>query len=88
MTALEVMDVARDGLTTLIFTAGPIMLVALTLGVVVALFQSLTQIQEMTLTFVPKILAVFVALLVLFPYMGTLVNEFMIRTVDRIISLQ
>ena len=82
------MDVARDGLTTLIYTAGPIMLVALALGVIVALFQSLTQIQEMTLTFVPKILAVFVALLVLFPYMGTLVNEFMIRTVDRIISLQ
>jgi flagellar biosynthetic protein FliQ len=82
------MDVARDGLTTLIYIAGPIMLVALALGVIVALFQSLTQIQEMTLTFVPKILAVFVALLVLFPYMGTLVNEFMIRTVDRIISLQ
>lgn len=87
MNALEVMNVARDGMTTLIYAAGPIMIIALLLGVVVALFQSLTQIQEMTLTFVPKILAVFVGLVILFPYMGTLLYEFMLRIVDRIIAL-
>lgn len=87
MTGLEVMEVGRDGMITLIYAAGPIMVIALVFGLIVALFQSLTQIQEMTLTFVPKILAVFIALVILFPYMGALMGEFMLRITDRIIAL-
>ena len=55
---------------TLIMVITPIMLVALVVGLIVALFQALTSIQEMTLTFVPKILAVFVVLILTLPFMG------------------
>ncbi len=87
MTPIEVMTVARDGMMTLIFITTPIMLIALVFGIVVALFQSLTQIQEMTLSFVPKIIAVFVGIILFLPYMGSLMYEFMMRIQDRIISL-
>jgi flagellar biosynthetic protein FliQ len=63
MTGPEVLDVARDSITTLVLVASPLMLVGLAVGVAISLFQALTQIQEMTLVFVPKILAIFVAML-------------------------
>jgi flagellar biosynthesis protein FliQ len=58
MTGPEVMDVARDAIVTLVVVASPLMLVGLVVGVAISLFQALTQIQEMTLVFVPKILAI------------------------------
>ena len=61
MTGPEVLDVARDAIITLVLVASPLMLVGLVVGVAISLFQALTQIQEMTLVFVPKILAIFVA---------------------------
>ncbi|MEI7806392.1 MAG: flagellar biosynthetic protein FliQ [Hyphomicrobiales bacterium] len=70
MTGPEVMDVARDAITTLILVSSPIMLVGLAVGVGISLFQALTQIQEMTLVFVPKILAIFIAMLVALPFMA------------------
>ena len=57
MSGADVIDVARDAIWVLLIVAGPIMLIALGVGLIVALFQALTQIQEMTLTFVPKIVA-------------------------------
>lgn len=84
MDSLTVMDVARDALTTLIFTVGPILGVGLTVGLTIAFVQALTQLQEMTLTFVPKIIAVFAALLVLLPGMGRNVSDLMTRIADRI----
>lgn len=86
MTELEVMDVARDALTTLILTVGPILLVGLGVGLFIAFFQALTQLQEMTLTFVPKIVAVFSALMTLLPYMGRNVSDLMQRISERIIT--
>jgi flagellar biosynthetic protein FliQ len=65
-----VLDVARDAIITLVYVASPLMLVGLAVGVVISLFQALTQIQEMTLVFVPKILAMFVALLLALPFMA------------------
>jgi flagellar biosynthetic protein FliQ len=65
-----VLDIAREAIVTLIMVSGPIMLVALVVGILIALFQALTSIQEATLTFVPKILLVFVILLVLLPFMA------------------
>jgi flagellar biosynthetic protein FliQ len=59
MTGPEVMDVAHDAIVTLILVARPLMLVGLIVGVAISLLQALTQIQEMTLVFVPKILAIF-----------------------------
>ena len=75
MTGAEVLDVARDAIVTLLLVASPLMLIGLVVGVAISLVQALTQIQEMTLTFVPKILVIFVSLLVLMPFMlGTLVD--------------
>ncbi len=88
MTGGDVMEVARDALTTLIFTSGPILGVGLLIGLVIALFQSLTQLQEMTLTFVPKIVAVFSALLITMPYMGRNLSGLMLRISERIITGQ
>jgi len=82
--SLTVMDVARDALTTLIFTIGPILGVGLTVGLTIAFFQALTQLQEMTLTFVPKIMAVFTALLVMLPFMGRNLSDLMQRIAERI----
>ena len=71
MDQAEIMDVAYDAVWTLLKVTTPLMLIALGVGLIIALFQALTQIQEMTLTFVPKILVIFVALLVLLPWMMT-----------------
>ena len=70
MSGAEVLDVARDAVLTLVLVASPLMLIGLIVGVVISLFQALTQIQEMTLVFVPKILAIFVAMLVALPFMS------------------
>lgn len=83
MSGAEVLDVARDGIWTLLKVAGPLMIVGLLVGVVIALFQALTQIQEMTLVFVPKIIAMFLTLLVALPFMGAALAGYM----DRIAAL-
>ena len=87
MDQAEIMDVAYDAVWTLLKVTTPLMLIALGVGLIVALFQALTQIQEMTLTFVPKILVMFMALLVLLPWMITELTEFMGRMVDHLIGL-
>lgn len=87
MNGADVIDVAQDAIWVIIMVAGPIMLIALVVGLVVALFQALTQIQEMTLTFVPKIIAIFFSLLIFLPYMGDTLGAFMQRIAERIIGL-
>ncbi len=84
MTGPEVMDVTRDAIWTLILVSSPLMLVGLAVGVVISLFQALTQIQEMTLVFVPKILAIFVAMLVALPFMADALQGPMARLAARI----
>ena len=79
MTGPEVLDVARDAIITLVLVSAPLMLVGLVVGVVISLFQALTQIQEMTLVFVPKILAIFVAMLVALPFMADVLQGHMTR---------
>jgi flagellar biosynthetic protein FliQ len=86
MTGPEVLDVARDAIITLIYVASPLMLVGLGVGVVISLFQALTQIQEMTLVFVPKILAMFVALLIALPFMADHLHSHMTRLAARIMG--
>ena len=65
----EVLDFMRDAITVLLLVATPIMAVGLAVGVSIALVQALTQIQEMTLVFVPKILAIFLTTLLVLPFM-------------------
>jgi flagellar biosynthetic protein FliQ len=86
MTGPEVLDVAREAIYTLIFVAAPVMLVGLAVGVAISLLQALTQIQEMTLAFVPKILAIFVSLLIALPFMAEKLNAEMLRIAARIVS--
>ena len=76
MNAPEVLDVGRDAMLTLLKMATPIMMISLGVGLVIALFQALTQIQEMTLTFVPKIIAIFLSLLLLLPFMLSTLGTF------------
>ena len=86
MTGAEVLDVARDAILTLVLVASPLMLIGLIVGVAISLLQALTQIQEMTLAFVPKILAMFVAMLVALPLMADLLHGHMTRIAARIVS--
>ena len=86
MTGPEVLDVARDAIYTLIVVASPVMLVGLGVGLIISLLQAVTQIQEMTIAFVPKILAIFVALVVALPFMAEKLHEHMLRLAARIIT--
>ena len=86
MTGPEVLDVAREAIYTLVIVSAPVMLVGLAVGLVVSLFQALTQIQEQTLIFVPKILAIFVTLLLALPFMADSLQGHMMRISSRIIG--
>ena len=79
MTGPEVLDVSRDAIETLLIVAAPLMLVGLIVGVAISLLQALTQIQETTLVFVPKILAIFLALLIALPFMADAMHSNFLR---------
>ena len=79
MSGPEVLDVARDAIVTLLLVSAPLMLVGLIVGVAISLFQALTQIQETTLVFVPKILAIFLTLLIALPFMADVLHASFMR---------
>lgn len=76
MESMELLEVGRSAMWLLIKISAPIMLIALSVGLIISLFQALTQIQEQTLTFVPKILAILFALLLFLPYIGSEILAF------------
>ena len=82
----EVLDVAREAVWTLILLSAPLMVVGLIVGVAISLVQALTQVQEQTLVFVPKILAVFVTFIIALPFMGDAMSGYMLRISARIIG--
>ena len=86
MTSAEILDVARDAIWTLVLVSSPLLLVGLVVGVVISLVQALTQIQEQTLIFVPKILAIFLTLLLALPFMADALHGHMMRLSSRIIG--
>lgn len=86
MTGAAILDLAREGIWVMILIGAPMMVAGLVVGVVIALFQALTQIQEMTLVFVPKILAIFVVMLLSLPFMGAMLGTYMNKLVDMIIT--
>jgi flagellar biosynthesis protein FliQ len=67
--AADVMDVTREALMVTLKVGAPVMIIALVVGLAISLLQALTQIQEATLAFVPKIIIIFVALMLLMPFM-------------------
>lgn len=86
MTGPEVLDVGRDAIITLLQVSGPLLAVGLIVGVAVSLVQALTQVQEMTLVFVPKIVAMFVVMLIALPFMGSVLQAHMMRIASLIVS--
>jgi flagellar biosynthesis protein FliQ len=87
MTGAEILDIGRDALWATVIMSLPAMLAGLIVGLVVALLQALTQVQEMTLVFVPKILAIFAALLIFLPFMGAVIGGFAEEIFSRIAGI-
>ena len=86
MTGGEALDLAREATWVLVVIAGPVMMVGLVVGVVVGVLQALTQIQESTLVFVPKILSIFAAVILMLPFMAAAMSGLMASIVQRIVS--
>jgi flagellar biosynthetic protein FliQ len=84
MTPVETIDFAREAIWVLLEIAAPAMLTALVVGLAIGLLQALTQIQEMTLVFVPKIIAIFVVLLIALPFAGEAMYGLMSDIASRI----
>jgi flagellar biosynthetic protein FliQ len=87
MDQLAVLEVSREVFFIILKTGGPIMAAGLIIGLLIAIFQTLTSIQEMTLTFVPKIIIIFGAVIVFMPFMITSIIEFTRSLYDRIAAL-
>ncbi len=87
MNGAEVLDVGRDAIWLTLQLSAPILIVGLIVGVGIGLMQALTQIQEATLVFAPKILAIFLSLLIFLPLMGALLNGFMQQIAARISAM-
>ena len=79
MTIDDIVMIASDALYTIIITGAPVLLISLVVGLIVSIFQTVTSIQEQTLTFVPKILAIFASLLVFGHWMMNNMVEYMTR---------
>lgn len=84
MTENLLLTIMQDAFMTLLFVAGPIVLVSLIVGLLISIFQATTQIQEQTLTFVPKLLAIIFVLIALGPYFINTLTAFFNRMYDYI----
>ncbi len=87
MNGTEAIEIGRETIYVMLKVGAPIMLMALAVGLAIALFQALTSIQEMTLTFVPKIIVIFVGVMMLLPFMLTSLTAFSQTLFDRMIAL-
>jgi flagellar biosynthetic protein FliQ len=87
MNEADTIEVAREAILVLLQVSAPLMLISLAVGLVISMIQAVTQLQEVTLTFVPKIVVMFVALLVLLPFMLSSLASFTERMMDRIVAL-
>ena len=87
MNEIEIIDFTREAIMLTIKIAAPVMIVGLVVGVIISLIQALTQIQEMTLSFVPKIMAIFITIFLLFPMMNAALIAFTHKIADKIIGM-
>lgn len=86
MNEADALDIMQAAIWTILVASGPAVLTAMIVGVAIALLQALTQVQEMTLTFVPKIVAIMVALGVTAPFIGAQINLFATLVFSRVQS--
>ena len=84
MTPVDAVDIAREAIIVALMLGAPIMLVSLGVGLAISLVQALTQIQEMTLSFVPKIFVIFLTVLLFLPFMLSTLTGFTHEMVGRI----
>ncbi|MGE3769708.1 MAG: flagellar biosynthesis protein FliQ [Bdellovibrionales bacterium] len=87
MSEAEVISITREAMWVMLKIAGPLLFVALVVGVAISLIQALTQIQEMTLTFVPKIVVMLAAALLMLPFMMQTLGTFTDGIADRIVAI-
>jgi flagellar biosynthetic protein FliQ len=83
----DVLEVSREAVIVMLKVGSPVLLLALIVGLIISLFQALTQMQEMTLTFVPKAIVIFLSLLLFMPFMLGTLTAFTEGLMDRIVAL-
>ena len=84
----EIIQIVREAIYVLIIVAAPVMITALAVGVLISLLQALTQIQEATLTFVPKVLAMVLVLSLTLPFMLDRLTDFTNKLQDKIVHIE
>ncbi len=87
MNAVEALEIGRETLLTMLKIGTPVMMIALLVGLSISLIQALTQIQEITLTFVPKIIVIVVSMIFLLPFMLSALIAYTEGLADRIVGL-
>lgn len=87
MEAADVVNVVREGIWVLMIVSAPMMLTAMIVGLAVSLLQALTQIQESTLTFVPKMVSMFLMMMLSFPYMLQTLQDYGYQLFERIANI-
>lgn len=86
MTGIDAMDIAHDSVITLLWIAGPMTVIGVLVGVTISFIQALTQVQEMTLAVVPKIIVMFICLMLTLPFMADLIQNYMMRITVRLVA--
>ena len=86
MNQADVLEISRLTFFVILKAGGPIMAAGLVVGLIIAIFQTLTSIQEMTLTFVPKIIAIFLTLMLTLPFMFQTLSDFTERLQEKIVT--
>ncbi len=84
MTVEIVKDLSFEVFKTLLMVSGPMLIVSMVVGLLVSFFQAITQIQEFTLTFVPKVIAVFVCVFVMMPWIARIMIGFTVRLIEKL----
>lgn len=87
MTPTTVVEIGRGAIEVLLLVSAPLFIAALVVGLLVSIFQAATQINEATLSFVPKVVAIFVTLVVAGPWMITVLTDYMRRLYEAIPSM-
>lgn len=88
MTDQMILNIVRDAFYYVLLVSGPILLVSLVVGLIISIFQAATTISEQTLTFVPKIIAVFVTVVLLVPFIIQKMKYFTIQIINMITTLK
>jgi flagellar biosynthesis protein FliQ len=84
MSEADALDIVQSAIWTILLAAGPAVAAAMIVGIAIALFQALTQVQEVTLTFIPKIVAILIVTAVTAPFIGQVINAFAQQVFNRI----